>query len=68
MLPQHSHCASLLFGGQLVCQGWLTGPFPGQLHYLTKGKMKGGEGEVTFGLAQVCWTLFDPFSEGEGYL
>jgi len=24
MLPWHTHCAALLFGGQLVCQRWLS--------------------------------------------
>lgn len=38
LLPWHTHCASLPFGGQLVC--WAAEPFPGQLHYLTKVKMR----------------------------
>lgn len=25
LLPWHTHCASLPFGGQLVCWGWLWG-------------------------------------------
>lgn len=41
----------------------------GTIALFNKGENEmGGRRGVTFGLAQVCWTLFDPFSEGEGYL